>query len=97
MPFSEKRIHEYRGLSTVLPYMLPRTEAETKYMTSSKIAARFAPYMKISPRSIGMALNDLGFEQVRVHAGRFWKVAERPVAEIDSRIPDEKPDEMDFF
>lgn len=78
-------------------YMLPRTEAETKYMTSSKIAARFAPYMKISPTRIGMALGELGFEQVRIHAGRFWKVAELPVAEIDSRIPGENPDEMGIF
>ena len=77
--------------------MQPRTEAETKYMTSSKIAARFAPYMKISPTRIGMALGELGFEQVRSKHNRFWKVAERPVAEIDSRLPGENPDEMDIF
>lgn len=70
-------------------YTIPRTEAETKYMTSSKIAARFAPLMKISPTKIGIALAALGFEQVRSKKGRFWKVAERPAADIDGRLPDE--------
>ena len=69
-------------------FMHPRTEAETKYMTASKIAARFAPYMKINPTKIGLALADLGFEQIRRKNGRFWKVAERPQVDIDSRIPD---------
>ena len=69
-------------------FMHPRTESETKYMTASKIAARFAPYMKINPTKIGQALADLGFEQIRRKNGRFWKVAERPQVDIDSRIPD---------
>ena len=79
-------------------FMHPRTEAETKYMTASKIAARFAPYMKIIPNKIGQALTDLGYEQVRTHNGRFWKVAERPQVDIDNRIPgaDEKPEEPPF-
>ena len=50
-------------------FMHPRTESETKYMTASKIAARFAPYMKIIPNKIGQALTDLGYEQVRTHNG----------------------------
>ena len=45
-------------------------------------------YMKINPTKIGQALADLGFEQIRRKNGRFWKVAERPQSEIDSRIPD---------
>lgn len=69
-------------------YMHPRTEAETKYMTATKIAARFAPMMTVNPTKIGTALADLGFEQLRRKNGRFWKVAERPVHEIDSCIPD---------
>ena len=79
-------------------FMHPRTEAETKYMTATKIAARFAPYMKIIPNKIGQALTDLGYEQVRTHNGRFWKVAERPQSEIDSRIPDadESSEDMPF-
>ena len=79
-------------------FMHPRTESETKYMTASKIAARFAPYMKIIPNKIGQALTDLGYEQVRTHNGRFWKVAERPQVDIDSRIPgaDEKPEDPPF-
>ena len=79
-------------------FMHPRTEAETKYMTASKIAARFAPYMKIIPNKIGQALTDLGYEQVRTHNGRFWKVAERPQVDIDNRIPgaDEKPEDPPF-
>ena len=67
-------------------------------MTASKIAARFAPYMKIIPNKIGQALTDLGYEQVRTHNGRFWKVAERPQVDIDNRIPgaDEKPEDPPF-
>lgn len=76
----------------------PRTEAETKYMTATKIAARFAPYIKINPTKVGQALAELGFEQVRTYKGRFWKVAERPQCDIDSRIPDaeDKTDDMPF-
>ena len=76
----------------------PRTEAETKYMTATKIAARFAPYIKINPTKVGQALAELGFEQVRTYKGRFWKVAERPQCDIDSRIPDaeDKTDGMPF-
>ncbi|MDD6895016.1 MAG: VapE family protein [Prevotellaceae bacterium] len=69
-------------------YMHPRTEAETKYLTATKIAARFAPYLKVSPTKIGLAMAELGFEQIRRKTGRFWKVAERPQCDIDSSIPD---------
>ena len=68
----------------------PRTEAETLYMTATKIAAKFAPLVKISSVRIGMALGELGFEQVRTKKGRFWKVAERIVADIDHRLPDDE-------
>lgn len=69
-------------------YMHPRTEAETRYLTATKIAARFAPYVKVSPPKIGLAMAELGFEQIRRKAGRFWKVAERPGCDIDRAIPD---------
>lgn len=69
-------------------FMHPRTEAETKYMTATKIAARFAPAIKMIPNRIGQALTELGYEQVRTHNGRFWKVAERPPRDIDNSIPD---------
>ena len=39
-------------------------------------------------RDVGVALADLGFEQIHRKNGRFWKVAERPQVDIDSRIPD---------
>ena len=39
-------------------------------------------------------LTELGFEQMRTKKGRFWKVAERPVCDIDSRIPEDDPNEM---
>ena len=71
----------------------PRTEAETKYMTATKIAAKFAMYIKLNPTKIGAALTELGYEQIRTHRGRFWKVAERPVCDIDSHLPDEDPNE----
>ena len=37
-----------------------------------------------------MALGELGFEQVRTNKGRFWKVAERPVKDIDHNLPDDE-------
>ena len=80
-------------------YMRPRTEAETKYMTATKIAERFAPAIKISPNKIGQALTELGYDQVRTHNGRFWKVAERPQCDIDSSIPEadkDKEEDMPF-
>ena len=61
-----------------------------------KIVARFAPYLKVSPTKIGIALTELGYEQVRTKKGRFWKVAERPANEIDSRLPDDVPEPMPF-
>ena len=57
-------------------------------MTASKIAARFAPYMKINPTKIGLALADLGFEQIRRKNGRFWKLYERPASDIGNVLPD---------
>ena len=74
----------------------PIGESETKYMTATKIAGKFAPYLKISPTKVGVAMAELGFEQVRTKHGRFWKVAERPGNEIDSRMPGEKPEPMPF-
>ena len=74
----------------------PRSEAETKYMTATKIAAKFMPYIKISPTKIGIAMAELGYEQVRNNKGRFWKVAERPGNEIDSRMPGEESEPMPF-
>ena len=68
-------------------FMRPRSETETKYMTATKIAARFAPAIKIIPNKIGQALAELGFEQVRTHNGRFWKVAERSQSDIDNIVP----------
>ena len=77
-------------------YFIPRTESETKYMTATKIATRFAPWIKVSPTKIGTALSELGYEQVRNTKGRFWKVAERPGNEIDSRMPDDTPEPLPF-
>ena len=77
-------------------FTIPRTESETKYMTASKIAARFMPLIKISPTKIGIALAELGYEQVRNGKGRFWKVAERPGNEIDSRLPGEESESLPF-
>ena len=65
-------------------------------MTVSKIAARFMPLIKVSPSKIGIALANLGFEQARNGKGRFWKVADRPEKEIDSRMPGEEPEPLPF-
>ena len=80
-------------------FMHPRSESETKYMTATKIAARFAPAVKIASNKIGLAMAELGYEQVRTHNGRFWKVAERPQCDIDSTLPDadvKKESDMPF-
>ena len=77
-------------------FTIPRTESETKYMTASKIAAKFAPRLNISSTRIGIAMANLGFEQVRTKKGRFWKVADRPEKEIDSRLPGEEPEPLPF-
>ena len=34
----------------------PIGESETKYMTATKIAGKFAPYLKISPTKVGIAM-----------------------------------------
>ena len=77
-------------------FTIPRTESETKYMTASKIAAKFAPRLTISATKIGIALANLGYEQMRNKNGRFWKVADRPEKEIDSRMPGEEPEPLPF-
>lgn len=77
-------------------FVHPRSEAETKYLTASKIAAKFMPFIKISPTKIGQAMAKLGFEQIHTAQGRFWMVAERPGNEIDSRLPGEEPEPMPF-
>ena len=77
-------------------FTIPRTESETKYMTASKIAAKFAPRLTISATKIGIALANLGYEQMRNKNGRFWKVADRPEKEIDSRMPGEVPEPLPF-
>ena len=74
----------------------PIGESETKYMTATKIAGKFAPYLKISPTKVGIAMAEMGFEQVRTKHGRFWKVADRPGNEIYSRMPGEKPEPIPF-
>ena len=65
-------------------------------MTASKIAAKFAPRLTISATKIGIALANLGYEQMRNKNGRFWKVADRPEKEIDSRMPGEEPEPLPF-
>ena len=77
-------------------FTIPRAESETKYMTASKIAAKFAPRLTISATKIGIALANLGYEQMRNKNGRFWKVADRPEKEIDSRMPGEEPEPLPF-
>lgn len=69
-------------------FFLPRTSSETRYFTSTQIAARFAPLVRLSPTKVGRAMATLGFEQERTYNGRFWKVAERMPAEIGYKIPD---------
>ena len=34
--------------------------------------------------------------QDRTYKGRFWKVAERPEKEIDSRLPGDEPEPLPF-
>ena len=55
------------------------------------------PLIKVSPSKIGIALANLGFEQVRTYKGRFWKVADWPEKEIDNRLPGDEPEPLPFW
>lgn len=71
----------------VTHYRCPQPCETVLYLSSSQIVARFSPQVKLSAVSVGKALSDLGFEQVRTVHGRFWKVVEIPLADIGRSVP----------
>ncbi|MDE7378294.1 MAG: hypothetical protein K2N13_04950 [Paraprevotella sp.] len=71
----------------------PRPCEKCTYLTSSQVAARFAPQLKVSPVAVGRVMRELGFEQVRNHCGRFWKTVEIQPADIGKSVPGNDPEE----
>lgn len=100
--FSDHEIHELNRRNRqfeapnpaeeliVTHFIAPRSPAELRYLTATQIASRFAPLVKLSPTRVSRAMASLGFEMVRTHHGKFWKVAERQPAEIGYRLPGEE-------
>ena len=62
-------------------------ERNKAYMTPDPAKEMIVTYFTI-PRT--------EFEQVRTYKGRFWKVADRPEKEIDSRLPGDEPEPLPF-
>jgi len=73
-------------------YRRPLDMEQPVYLTASDIVARFGGAVRLNTVQVGMALLQLGFEQIRTHDGRFWKMFERPANEIGKVIPGMKSD-----
>ena len=77
----------------VTHFRLPRPCEKCTFLTSSQVAARFAPQLKVSPVAVGRVMRELGFEQLRNHLGRFWKTVEIQPADIGKSIPGNEAEE----
>ena len=69
-------------------YRKPLADEKVVYLTASDIVARFGGQVRLSAVQVGKALQDMGIEQQRTHHGRFWKLFERPAADIGHVVPD---------
>ena len=69
-------------------YRKPMADEKVVYLTASEIVARFGGQVRLSAVLVGKALQDMGFEQQRTRSGRFWKLYERPAADIGHVVPD---------
>ena len=72
----------------VTHFRRPKPYEKCLYLTSTQIAARFAPQLKVSPVAVGRVLRELEYEQMRSKDGRFWKVVEYQCSDIGSFIPE---------
>ena len=68
-------------------YRKPGQFDQCLYLSSSQIVARFSPQLRLSAVNVGKVMADLGFELVRTHNGRFWKVYEIPCGEVGHTVP----------
>ena len=71
----------------VTHFRRPEAYETCAYLTSTQIAARFAPQVKVSPVAVGRVMRELEYEQLKNHYGRFWKVSEIQPIDIGKRIP----------
>ncbi|MCM1108593.1 MAG: virulence-associated E family protein [Clostridium sp.] len=63
------------------------------YLTSTQIAARFAPQLRVSPVAVGRVMRELEYEQVRNHYSKFWKVVEIQLSDVGKNLPGGMPKE----
>lgn len=68
-------------------YRKPAPYEPCLYLSSSQIVARFSPQLRLSAVNVGRVMSELSFSQVRTSAGRFWKVAEVPIASVGRFVP----------
>lgn len=80
----------------VTHFRRPRQCETYVYLTSTQIAARFAPQLKVSPVAVGRVMRDLEYDQVKNHYGRFWKVIEIQPVDIGKSVPEDSPSESDI-
>ncbi len=77
----------------VTHFRRPRRAETASYLTSTQIAARFAPLVKVSPVAVGRVMRDLKYEQMKNHYGRFWKVIEIQPSEVGRYLPEDNLEE----
>lgn len=66
----------------------PRENEQASYLTSTQILMRFGNCgVRLSAVKMGRAMKELGFEQVVIHKGRFWKVVERTANDVQHTLP----------
>ncbi|MFA4047512.1 hypothetical protein HPS54_06005 [Prevotella sp. PCHR] len=80
----------------VTHYRHPEPYEKCTYLTSTQIAARFAPQLKVSPVAIGRVMRELEYGQVKKHYGRFWEVIEIQVADIGKHVPGDSSSKNDI-
>lgn len=77
----------------VTHFRRPKPYEKCLYLTSTQIAARFAPQLKVSPVAVGRVLRELEYEQRKTRLNRFWKVVEIQPVDIGQFVPEDSPKE----
>ena len=71
----------------VTHFRRPQANELCAYLTSTQIAARFAPQLRVTPVAVGKVMRELEYQQVKNHGVRFWKVVEIQLSDIGKRVP----------
>lgn len=71
----------------VTHFRRPKPGEKCSFLTSTQIAARFAPQLRVSPVAVGRVMRELRYEQLKNRYARFWKVVEIQPADIGKRVP----------